>query len=500
MTAADTIQADSPDLVKAEARRLRAFAWVMWSIVLWHIAMLAVRLVWGQVADHRLQAEIDRIHSVGEPVFPEDFAPTTSLPDEANAAMIYQQAAAALIQKNGKTISFNDFLEDLRCSAAYPDDARLIVEANASTLKLLRQARDVPGVDWGVHQTSPMMNMLLPYLSTQRGLAKFAAAAAVCRHRNGDSAAAIEILHDTLVLAGKLDDGYSSSVITHLTAGGIDGTATLGLEATTPTLPLTIAEENEAKKEGPAGRRQVDTIVALLLDEEQLRRNLLRSLYAERAAQLDSVNQLCYGGTLNPNAPSGGGGVSLQGYLALSLGDPLFKLVACRLLQDMTQRTKAGLASDWEQARIATSTIEVPAHRGRIAAIPHLIGDLLAPSLDHVMIRHFRNLALRRMAALALAIRLYELDHGHRPERLDDLVPQYLVVLPPDPFAGDGQTFGYRPDVSPPILYSIGDDGLDDGGEYAIKDGIVDNGQKDMPFFLNGDRPHPPLKPSLSGG
>ena len=125
----------------------------------------------------------------------------------------------------------------------------------------------------------------------------------------------------------------------------------------------------------------------------------------------------------------------------------------------------------------------------------HLVSSILTPSFDRSVLLHFRTLATRRMAATALAIRLYELDHGRRPASLDELVPAYLDALPADPFAADGRTFGYKPHAPSPILYSLGPDGRDDAGEYALrKRGGVDEDQKDIPFFLNGDRPRRPLK------
>ena len=101
------------------------------------------------------------------------------------------------------------------------------------------------------------------------------------------------------------------------------------------------------------------------------------------------------------------------------------------------------------------------------------------------------------MAATALAIRLYQLDHGRRPTTLADLVPAYLPAVPLDPFAADGRTVSYLPDAPTPILYCVGLDGVDDGGEYVLKkSGAVDGDLKDQPFFLDGDRPRPTFVPS----
>ena len=81
---------------------------------------------------------------------------------------------------------------------------------------------------------------------------------------------------------------------------------------------------------------------------------------------------------------------------------------------------------------------------------------------------HFRGLMQRRVTALMLAIRIYQIDHnGQYPQTLTELVPNYLPQLPADPLAGDAKTFGYR--LSPrPLLWSVGEDGVDDGGSERL--------------------------------
>ena len=94
------------------------------------------------------------------------------------------------------------------------------------------------------------------------------------------------------------------------------------------------------------------------------------------------------------------------------------------------------------------------------------------------------------MAAIALTIRLYETDHGRRPETLSELVPEYLSAVPLDPLAADDRPIRYLPNAPKPILYSVDENGDDDGGSYSIhSDGGFDRKSLDWPFFLNGDRP-----------
>ncbi len=102
------------------------------------------------------------------------------------------------------------------------------------------------------------------------------------------------------------------------------------------------------------------------------------------------------------------------------------------------------------------------------------------------------------MAAIALAIRLYVLDHGRRPARLEALVPDYLPAVPDDPFARDGRAIRYRSDEAQPLLYSVWLNGADDGGRYSMwESGHLNQLESDdYPFFLNSDRPGPKRIPA----
>ena len=62
----------------------------------------------------------------------------------------------------------------------------------------------------------------------------------------------------------------------------------------------------------------------------------------------------------------------------------------------------------------------------------------------------------------ALAVEQYRLEHGVCPERLSDLVPEYLDAVPTDPF--DGEPLRYRQFAGGYKVYSVGRDLVDDGG------------------------------------
>lgn len=74
------------------------------------------------------------------------------------------------------------------------------------------------------------------------------------------------------------------------------------------------------------------------------------------------------------------------------------------------------------------------------------------------------------LLAVGLALRAYQAEHGRYPESLRALVPAYLTNLPSDPFAVKA-TFRYRLDGPDYVLYSLGANCRDDGGEPGMGGG-----------------------------
>ena len=73
--------------------------------------------------------------------------------------------------------------------------------------------------------------------------------------------------------------------------------------------------------------------------------------------------------------------------------------------------------------------------------------------------------AADQMFLAALALQAWHAEHGSYPDALDALVPNILTAVPLDPF-GRG-ALKYRREGDTYVLYSVGPDGRDDGGEPA---------------------------------
>ena len=110
----------------------------------------------------------------------------------------------------------------------------------------------------------------------------------------------------------------------------------------------------------------------------------------------------------------------------------------------------------------------------------YLLSNAFGPmALDGSLRIQMRFETQRQMTLAAIALKRYELAHSHFPGSLQELVPQYLSELPRDYM--DGKPLRYRRANESFALYSVGDDGTDDGGDptsqpprkvlYSIWDG-----------------------------
>ena len=462
------------------------------------LLLVGVCLWWGHVAESRLRAKIAEYRAAGQPLFPEDFQ-KDPIPEEDNAAYYLKQAAAKLTHSSTDINDLRTLLRDPRTRAANTARTAKFIDAEREPLRLARAGRDKTHADWQVVIGSPMINVLLPDLKGQRTLSKLLALAALYEHETGNDNACVEIIFDELGLAARVDD-TGPFIIAHLVRMATEALAIEALEGVAHELRVINDPTNRGPGARPATREQVELLIAALLDERDLREGWTSAVLGERALELDTAKslwqgQVFFGAFVGGAAPPGS---SFFGWTTRILLSPAWKLDASRMMEWSTSLMNAGTELNWQTARHRLPP--EPSPTGPAARqFATLLSRILYPSLERSLQLHFRCIAFRRMAATALAMRLYELDHGERPTTLSELVPEYLDAIPLDPFAGDARPLSYAPDAPSPLLYSVGINGIHEGGKFALKrSGEVDADAHDIPFFLTGDRPFgpPPQAPS----
>jgi ABC-type transport system involved in multi-copper enzyme maturation permease subunit len=111
-----------------------------------------------------------------------------------------------------------------------------------------------------------------------------------------------------------------------------------------------------------------------------------------------------------------------------------------------------------------------------------LLARLLAPRGSMVSRRFREGRAELRCAVAALAAERYRRRHKRWPERLEELTPDLLEKVPPDPFTGEPLRLRRLADGV--VIYSVGDDRQDDGGDVDDRPAVKSKAGKDVGFRL----------------
>ncbi len=92
----------------------------------------------------------------------------------------------------------------------------------------------------------------------------------------------------------------------------------------------------------------------------------------------------------------------------------------------------------------------------------------LLPAVSHFNESIQRAAAREAALKLTLACQVYHRLHGDWPARLEDLTPDVLSELPADPLGKSGETLRIKRDGDELLIYSVGWNGADDGGQLGV--------------------------------
>ncbi|MDB5298153.1 MAG: hypothetical protein JWO31_4136 [Phycisphaerales bacterium] len=392
------------------------------------VAVLLLRLGVGRHLANRTRAADAAARARGEPTSLAEVA----LPTVPNAdnAWVAQMAAAALAVPGVDSPRTSNLVY----SEAPPYGPNWTALASGSErahgplFAAARQARALPRAAVRSQLNLTALLGLTPGWNQSRNLANLLADGATWAHLQGDDAEAVERLRDALYVGRSLRQ--DPTLISQLVGMGVEALTCHGTMVIAPGLRPGAADPGSS-----AARAGVRGLIAELLDESAARAGLPAALTVERLAGAEQVRA--------------------EGEKTWAIR-PLAEAEVTRATTNGTLAADAARAASWPnaQAVLRREAYEPvpsggsPGGGGGRAAPPEVprysrwfqtSGRSLARSVK----LQFRGLGERRMAATSLAAQLYRADHGRWPDRLQDLVPDYLPAVPADPFAADGRPLGY---------------------------------------------------------
>jgi hypothetical protein len=113
----------------------------------------------------------------------------------------------------------------------------------------------------------------------------------------------------------------------------------------------------------------------------------------------------------------------------------------------------------------------------------YIFSSMFLPSLSRTTVSEASSQARIELAITALAVERFRHAQRRLPADLKELTPQFLEAIPTDPF--DGAALRYRRLARGYVIYSIGEDGHDDGGREAPeRKNITDKSTCDITFTV----------------
>lgn len=457
-------------------------------------ALGGARWWWGRLAEQRYAAMLAEYRAKGQPTTIADLIGPGVEPEQ-NAACALLDAAELIYPQSGPAYpEFRQLLEDVggdrgRIDAAF-DELTWQMELNQAAFAALRRARALSRCDWPIQFESPIIGTLLPHLSPMRRCAKVLSGAALYSHVIGDDAAAIEFIRDQVAIAHHMTN-MRGFLIGHLVAVAISALATQTVESIGAELAITPDGALLPNGRRSASIAQVRALMAELLADGDLYESWYWAMTGERLMQITTVDDVASGRismaavASMSNGPSAGAGFDL---VAGGLLAPAWRLDSVRMAGWTTVVLEAGLRRDLATAR---TFVPPPGTRpGGAALLSRTLSLMLYPSLGGATTRHFEAATKRRMAAVALALRLFALDRGRPAATLNELVPDYLPAIPADPLSADGRPLAYANYGGRLVVYSVGADQKDEAGRFETgSQGTVTRDTADLPFFVDGPAP-----------
>lgn len=443
------------------------------------LLLVGLRFYWGHIWSSQFEDQLQAIRDRGEPIDVADFNPPPP-PENENGAMYLRQAMQTwpTIPGDSRRITDHPWYDEWPSVSADPitDHAAYLNDVEA-ILKLIDRADQTEAFDWGIPTASPVINNLIPQLGELRGLGRLMEDAAERAMDAGRPALALNLMRSIDVLAESCQSP-PVSLIEHLVGTSLRALAIGMVETHLPRL----------------NRKQVDeTITAELVrlleklsDEEGYQRANQYAYFYERMFVQDTVTALL-DGRLTINSVFGGGGSptwlqTCQRWLI----KPLYLRDGCLMMDYHTQFASA--AADGSPAAFDRVNTEFAYLENEWWQ--HPLAGLLLPALGAAQRTHFQSVMQQRLARTAVALKLYELEHGHVAAALAELVPEFLPAVPRNLMDPEGGPLRYQPggaalefvenhwltdeqvraiNARPlPILYGVGDNGADDGGVVVI--------------------------------
>jgi hypothetical protein len=437
----------------------KVWGWrIAFSMLVLLLSLVGGHWYWGAAAEDSLDAYVQSMRDRGVPLILKDFRQAAVEYDQ-NAAIPLAQAAVLVDDR----FIFDQFYSTQLLPPLIGEEQYLVVravDANTDALRKLREAGTRSRAAWHMPWSLEWNLRKGEIMLEQAYLAELARAALLLAHARGDHCEAAKMGMDLLRQAKAVAQA-PGGVSRQNTTSSLWRDAALVLSRIAPDLRVGDSSLD-------ATPDAVRELIRELLDESPVRDGMVSAITWQRAMDLEKARAIQRGDErLYWCACHRPGKLQLafEGYVnkASMLND------ARVLVEHATAVLAAAENScDWPEYQYKAQETENAMWQLKQNSGLRVIGFSLDPSYKFQVQWTYQALTESRLAAVALAVRLYSLEHdGKMPSSLASLAPEYLPEAPRDPMGSGRRALGYVPDARTPVVYSVGENGHDDGGSEA---------------------------------
>ena len=391
-----------------------------------------------------VEKRLAALREAGQPTSFAELAEYTSLPDDAeNAAGAYIDAFSAYVRPADDVN-----LPIIRSKTELPDRGEPLPEPmaeamskylqdNRKCLALLREAGEIEycRYQWNYATGFP------PYLKETIESVKLLKTASVFYAAKGDANVSIDFLEDGLKLGNSLI--HEPMLIGYILRIACIEISISGLERILNATSLKDVQMRQLEKMLCQTSETLDLSKAIITERCQVIENFTNPSQSPQTAGNAELIKTWFGKT------------GLIDYL-----DYMDECIEASKLHGTKRITRFQEIYDKKQN----------------LSFLHFLVKMVAPEMKHFSQRDLRVKSQLDLAITALAVERYRLAKGNLPQRLEQLVPQYLTQIPTNPF--NDNPIRYKQTNPGYILYSVGEDGEDDGGKER------DKKRQDEPYDL----------------
>lgn len=426
---------------------------VLLSVLAMLLFLAAAFIVGLYVSARQLQSELDQIKAAGEPLTVSDLdALYAYSPKDRDTTQLWLDAFALIdspeYQSEAKLLPIvGEGVAIPPPSEPWPhlDAAEAFLAKYQAPLEQMHRAAELGGQARFPVKFSDGIATLLPHVQQVRIGARLLRLEAEIHARRNDPRAAARSVRAIFAAARALEG--EPIIVSQLVRIALNG---VGCEQIERLLPAGVISDEELL--------QFDRELLAIDDEAAYRRSLL----GERAIGILTFENSAAVGALGQQAPSG-----LRRRLLGKADEAAYLQLMGKYVAASQSKTLPLREAIWQTEDEVTSLINSSQARWR-----YPLTKLLMPTLQASTQAVCRAQAMQSATRTAIAIERYRRIHGQSPNALDRLVPDFLDKLPLDPF--DGLPLRYRADATGYRIYSIGIDGVDQGGDSGAAGQMLD--------------------------